>query len=337
MTPPATTVLPTFADIEAAAIRIAGQVVVTPVLTSRTLDEETGVYAHLKSEHLQRAGAFKFRGASNAIARLDPAVRARGVVAFSSGNHAQAIALAARNHGVAATIVMPTNAPRPKREATAGYGATVMLYDPATESREAIAARIAADTGATLIPPFDHPDVIAGQGTAALELFDAIGPLDWLLVCCGGGGLLAGSALSAAARSPGCRVVGVEPEAGDDVTRSFRTRTRQTVSHPQTIADGARTAAPGDLTLPIILEHVHDVVTVPDAALVDSVRFMALRMKQVIEPTGVLALAALRSGAVRPERGARVGIVLSGGNIDPAMLAWILHDDTSRSSTPPTS
>lgn len=326
---------PTFAAVEQAAARLAGVAHRTPVLTSRTLDAETGMHVFLKGEHVQRGGAFKFRGAWNAITALPPDVRARGIVAFSSGNHAQAVALAAQLHGVAATIVMPRASPRPKRDATAGYGATVVLYDPATESREAIGEAIAAERGATLLPPFDHPDIIAGQGTAALELFDEVGSLDWLLVCCGGGGLLAGSALAAAARAPECRVVGVEPEAGDDVTRSFRTRTRQSVTLPQTIADGARTAAPGLLTLPIILERVHDMVTVPDAALVDSVRFMALRLKQVLEPTGVLALAALRSGAIRPAPGARVGVILSGGNIDPAMLAWIMHDDADRSPTPP--
>jgi threonine dehydratase len=326
---------PTFADVERARDRIAGVAHRTPVLTSHTLDRRTGVRALLKGEHLQRVGAFKFRGGYNAIAALAPEVRARGVVAFSSGNHAQAIALAAQLHAIPATIVMPVNAPRTKREATVGYGARVVLYDPATESREAIGASLAADSGATLIPPFDHPDVIAGQGTAALELVDDVGPLDWLLVCCGGGGLLGGSALAAAARSPGCRVVGVEPAAGDDVTRSFRTRTRQSVTNPRTIADGARTAAPGLLTLPIILEHVHDMVTVPDDALVEAVRFMALTMKQVIEPTGGLALAALLSGAVRPAPGARVGVILSGGNVDAAMLHWILTDAADRPPTPP--
>lgn len=329
--------IPTFADVEAAATRLAGIAHVTPVLTSRTLDRELGMQLHLKGEHLQRVGAFKFRGAYNAIAALDPVVRARGVVAYSSGNHAQAIALAAQLHGIPATIVMPANAPRPKREATLGYGASVILYDPVRESREAIAQARAADSGGTLLPPFDHPDVIAGQGTAALELFASVGALDWLIVCCGGGGLLAGSALAAGARSPGCRVVGVEPEAGDDVARSFRTRSRQSVANPQTIADGARTASPGLLTLPIILEQVHDVVTVPDSALVEAARFMLLRLKQVVEPTGVLALAALRSGVIRPAPGARVGVIISGGNVDPAMLQWMLFDDALRPATPPAS
>ncbi|MCU0648520.1 MAG: threo-3-hydroxy-L-aspartate ammonia-lyase [Gemmatimonadaceae bacterium] len=327
---------PTWADVAHARERIAGAAHRTPVLTSRTLDTRTGVRAFLKGEHLQRIGAFKFRGGFNAIAALSPEVRARGVVAFSSGNHAQAIALAAQQHGIPATIVMPTNSPRTKREATAGYGARVVLYDPTTESRETIGAAIAAESGATLIPPFDHPDVIAGQGTTAAELIEDVGPLDWLLVCCGGGGLLSGCALAAAQLSPGCKVVGVEPEAGDDVTRSFRSGERQFVTLPDTIADGARTPAPGLLTLPIILAHVHDMVTVPDRALIEAARFMALTMKQVIEPTGGLALAALLTGAVRPAPGARVGVVLSGGNVDAAMLRWMLMDDTDRPATPPT-
>ena len=316
---------PTFADITAARSRLAGVAHRTPVLTSRTLDERVGAKVYLKGEHLQRMGAFKFRGAYNALAAMSPEVRARGIVAFSSGNHAQAVALASRLFGVKSTIVMPSNAPAAKLAATTAYGATVVQYDPAESGREELARRIQRETGASLVPPFDHADVIAGQGTAAAELIEEVGPLDLLLVCCGGGGLLSGSALASRTMSPACKVIGVEPELGDDITRSFKSRVLVTLPKPPaTIADGARTLAGGEITFPMVCNLVDDMVTVPDAALVDAVRFAMLTMKQVMEPTGVLALSAVLSGAVRPPSGAKVGVIISGGNCDAAMLQWIL-------------
>jgi threonine dehydratase len=326
--------LPTFADVEAARTRLAGVAHRTPVVRSRTLDAMVGAEVFLKAENLQRVGAFKFRGGYNALARIPVEERHRGVVAFSSGNHAQAVALAAQLLGIPATIVMPRSAPAAKRAATAGYGATVVLFDPSEDAREAVAARIVAETGAMLVPPFDHPDVIAGQGTAAAELFEEVGPLDALLVCVGGGGLLSGCALAARAMSPGCRVIGVEPALGDDVTRSFATGTIQRLPDvPATIADGARTLAPGALTFPLIQANVDAMVTVPDDALVEAVRFMLLRGKLLLEPSGALGLAALTSGVVRPT--GRVGVILSGGNVDAEMLRWLLLDDAERPAVPP--
>ena len=305
----------TYDDVVAAAERLRGHAHRTPVATSRTLDEALGARVFLKCENLQRMGAFKFRGAYNALSKLTGAERNRGVLAYSSGNHAQAVALACRLLGTRATVVMPSDAPAAKRAATEGYGARIVSYDPATEKREAIAARMQAEGGAVLLPPFDHPDVIAGQGTAAAELIAEAGSLDVLLVPCGGGGLLSGSALSARALSPGCRVVGVEPEAGDDATRSFHTRTLQTVVNPRTIADGARTPSLGRYTFPLVLENVDDMVTVADDELIDAMRFVWERMKLVVEPTGALGLAAARAGRV-DVRGRRVGVILSGGNVD---------------------
>ena len=260
--------LPGFADVLDAADRIAGVANRTPVLTSRTVDARTGAAVFFKAENFQRAGAFKFRGAYNALSRLGGDARRRGVITFSSGNHAQATALAGRLLGVPVTIVMPADAPAVKLEATLGYGGTIVMYDRERENREEIGRRLSQEQGLTLIPPYDHRDIIAGQGTAALELFDEAGPLDVLLVCCGGGGLLSGCALAASGRSPGCRVIGVEPAAGDDATRSFRTGTLQTVHNPPTIADGARTPSLGTLTFPLVLRHVHDMVTVTDEALI---------------------------------------------------------------------
>jgi threo-3-hydroxy-L-aspartate ammonia-lyase len=326
--------LPTFEDVERARDRLAGHAHRTPVVTSRTLDALTGTTAFLKCENLQRMGAFKFRGAFNALSALPDAARAAGVVAYSSGNHAQAVALSARLLGMPATIVMPSNAPKAKLDATEGYGARVVRYDPGEDKREVVAQRIVAETNATLIPPFDHADVIAGQGTATAELIEQIGPLDALLVCCGGGGLLTGSAMAAHALSPGCRVIGVEPELGDDMTRSFRTRTPQRLSSaPATIADGARTLGPGLLTFPLLLQHVDDMVTVSDDDLVAAVRFALIRLKLVIEPSGALGLAALMSGKARVS--GRVGVIVSGGNVDPEMLRWILLDDADRPAIPP--
>jgi threonine dehydratase len=311
----------TYDDVAAAAERLAGQAHRTPVATSRTLDERLGARVFLKCENLQRMGAFKFRGAYNAIAQIAPADRARGIVAYSSGNHAQAVALASRLLGASATIVMPKDAPAAKLRATEGYGARVIRYDPATESREAIAAAIHAESNATLIPPFDHPHVIAGQGTAARELIEDHGPLDLLLVPCGGGGLLSGSALSARRLAPGCRVVGIEPEAGDDGTRSFRTGTLQTVKNPRTIADGARTPSLGVITFPLIRAVVDDMTTVSDPQIVEGMRFLWERMKLVVEPTGAMGLAALLAGGVPFASGARIGVILSGGNVDLAQAA----------------
>lgn len=312
---------PTFADVQAARRRLEGVAHRTPVLTSATLDARVGASVFLKAEHLQRIGAFKFRGGYNALAAMSPEDRAKGVVAFSSGNHAQAVALAARLFGVPATIVMPHNAPAAKLAATEGYGARVVKYDPSEASREVLARQLVAETGATLVPPFDHPDVIAGQGTAAAELLDEVGPLDVLVACVGGGGLLSGTALAARGMSPGCQVWGVEPVLGDDVTRSYATKTLVALpAVPATIADGARTISASALTLSLILQHVDGMATVPDDALLDAMRFVMLRMKQVVEPSGVLALAGVLTGVIPVKPGARVGVIVSGGNVDAEML-----------------
>jgi threonine dehydratase len=305
----------TYEDVAAAAERLRGVARRTPVETSRTLDERLSAHLCLKCENLQRAGAFKFRGAYNAIAKLAPAERARGILTYSSGNHAQAIALACRLLGASATIVMPENAPAAKRRATEGYGARIVSYDPARARREEIAEALRREADPVLLPPYDHADVIAGQGTAALELLEETGELDLLLVPCGGGGLLSGSALSARALAPRCRVIGVEPELADDATRSFRTRALHTVVNPPTIADGARTPSLGKLTFPLVLQHVDDMVTVSDDDLVRAMRFAWERMKLVVEPTGVLGLAAALRGKVEVA-GRRVGVILSGGNVD---------------------
>jgi threonine dehydratase len=273
-----------------------------------------------KCENLQRAGAFKFRGAYNAMSRLSPDERRHGVVAFSSGNHAQAVALAGQILGIPRVIVMPADAPGVKRAAAEAYGAEIVPYDREHDDREAIGRRLAEERGLALIPPYNHPDVIAGQGTAALELFEETGPLDVLLVPCGGGGLLAGSALAAGALSPGCAVVGVEPEAGDDATRSFRTKHLQTVKNPQTVADGARTASLGSLTFPLVLQHVSDMATVNDRALLAAMFYLWERLKLVVEPTGALGAAAAFEGKV-PVMGRRVGVILTGGNVDLSQVS----------------
>jgi threo-3-hydroxy-L-aspartate ammonia-lyase len=307
--------LPTFQDVTDAAARLAGAAHRTPVFTSRTLDGRLSARLFLKAENLQRAGAFKFRGAYNAISRLRPEERGRGVLTYSSGNHAQAIALASRLLGAKATVVMPDDAPAAKRAATLGYGARIVTYDRSRERREDVARRLQAEGDPVLIPPYDHADVIAGQGTAVKELLEETGPLDVLLVPCGGGGLLSGSALSARHLSPGIRIVGVEPEAADDATRSFRTGVLQAVDNPQTIADGARTPSLGTLTFPLVRGLVNDMVTVSDDDLVRAMRFLWERMKVVVEPTGALGLAAALQGKVGVE-GKKVGVVLSGGNVD---------------------
>jgi len=311
----------TYADVEAAAGRLAGVAHRTPVATSRQFDALAGCRAFFKCENLQRMGAFKFRGAYNALAKLPADARRRGVVAFSSGNHAQAVALAGRLLGIPATIVMPADAPAVKVAATREYGAEVIFYDRAAgESREAVGERVSREKGATVIPPFDHPDVVAGQGTAAKELLEDAGPLDYLFVCCGGAGLLSGCAVAASHLSPATRVIGVEPAAGDDAARSFRTRTLQRVENPVTIADGARTQSMGAVTFPLVLRHVHDIITVTDAELVEAMRFLWERMKLVVEPTGALATAGVLSRAI-DVRGRRVGIILSGGNVDLRAMA----------------
>ena len=305
----------TYEDVRAAHERLRGVAHRTPVLTSRTLNALCRNEVFLKCELFQRTGSFKFRGAYNALAQLSPEQRRRGVVAFSSGNHGQAVALAGKLLGVPTVIVMPRNATRVKVEATRGYGAEVVLYDPDETEREALARRLVEERGLTLIPPFDHPHVVAGQGTAAKELFEDVGPLDYLLVPVGGGGLLAGSLLSARALAPRCRVYGVEPEAGDDGVRSLRTGTLQRVENPQTIADGANTPSLGRLPFAIIKELAAGMLTAPDEELVRAMRFLWERLKLVVEPTGVLGLAPLLHGRLGIE-GWRVGVIISGGNVD---------------------
>jgi len=308
----------TYDDVAAAAERLDGVVHRTPVLTSRTFDERVGAQVFFKGEHQQRTGAFKIRGGYNAVHQLSPEQKERGVITYSSGNHAQAIALSGRLLGVDATIVMPENAPQVKLDATRGYGAEIVTYDPAETVREELGQTIADERGLTLIPPYDHPDVAAGQGTAGKELFEQVGELDALLVCLGGGGLLSGCALAARHFAPDCTVIGVEPEAGDDGKRSLETGELQTVENPDTIADGARTPYLGpEVTFPLIREHVDDIVTVSDDALLRTMHFVWERMKQVIEPTGALAAAALHDGVV-PGHHRRIGVLISGGNVDLA-------------------
>lgn len=318
-----TPVLPTFDDVLAAAQRLRGHAQRTPVLRSRTADAELGAELFFKCENFQRMGAFKFRGAFNALARFSDAQRRAGVVAFSSGNHAQAVALAAQILGMPATIVMPQDAPAAKLAATRGYGGQVVLYDRYRDDREQIGRELALRHGLTLIPPYDHPDVIAGQGTAALELLDEVGPLDALFVCVGGGGLLAGSALATRARAPAARIYGVEPEAGNDGQQSFRSGRLVRIDTPQTIADGAQTQQLGAIPFEIIRRDVTDILTASDAQLVDAMRFFAERMKLVIEPTGGLGFAAAR--AMKAElKGQRVGVIISGGNVDLARWCTLL-------------
>jgi threonine dehydratase len=309
-----------YADVLAAAGVLRGRAHRTPVLTSRTVDARTGARVFFKCENLQRGGAFKFRGAYNALANLAADARRKGVVAYSSGNHAQAVALAGRLLGVPVIIVMPGDAPSVKVDATRGYGAEVVLFDRSREDRVAITSALAAERGMTIIPPFDHPHIVAGQGTTALELIEETGPLDILLVPCGGGGLLSGCAIAAEALSPGVRTIGVEPAAGDDVMRSFRSGTIQHVNNPDTIADGARTSAPGAITFPLIMRHVADILTVDDAELLSAMWYLWERMKTIVEPTGALGAAALLERKLEVA-GKRVGVVLSGGNADVKHLA----------------
>ncbi len=317
--------LPTFDDVAAAAARLHGHAHRTPVMRSRMLDQALGAEVYFKCENLQRMGAFKFRGAFNALSQFSSAQRRAGVVAFSSGNHAQAIALSASLLGMSATIVMPQDAPAAKVAATRGYGGNVVLYDRYTEDREAIGRKLAEQHGLTLIPPYDHPDVIAGQGTAAMELFEDVGALDALFVCLGGGGLLSGSALAARALAPACKVYGVEPEAGNDGQQSFRSGAIVRIDTPKTIADGAQTQQLGAYTFAIIRRDVDDIFTATDAQLVAGMRFFATRMKLMVEPTGCLGFAAACE-MKEQLRGLRVGVVLSGGNVDLERFCALLGD-----------
>ncbi|AYL61719.1 MULTISPECIES: threo-3-hydroxy-L-aspartate ammonia-lyase [Citrobacter] len=307
--------LPDYHDVAAAAERIAGYANKTPVMTSRTVNEEFGADVFFKCENFQRMGAFKFRGAMNALRQFTPEQRAAGVVAFSSGNHAQAIALSAKLLGIPATIIMPHDAPAAKVAATKGYGGHVVMYDRYTEDREKIGRDLAEKQGLTLIPPYDHPHVIAGQGTATKELIEEVGALDALFVCLGGGGLLSGSALAARHLSPDCLIYGVEPEAGNDGQQSFRSGKVVHIDTPKTIADGAQTQHLGQHTFPLIQKHVNDILTVSDDELIAAMKFIAERMKMVVEPTGCLGFAAARARKAGL-RGKRIGIIISGGNVD---------------------
>lgn len=315
--------LPDYGDVVAAAERIAGYANRTPVMTSRTVNEAFGAEVFFKCENFQRMGAFKFRGAMNALLQFTPAQRTAGVVAFSSGNHAQAIALSAKLLGIPATIVMPLDAPAVKVTATKGYGAKVVTYDRYTEDREQIGRDLAQKYGLTLIPPYDHPHVIAGQGTAAKELIEEVGPLDALFVCLGGGGLLLGSALAARHLSPECAIYGVEPEAGNDGQQSFRSGKIVHIDTPKTIADGAQTQHLGAITFPLIQQNVDDILTASDDELIAAMTFFAERMKMVVEPTGCLGFAAARARKATLQ-GKKVGIIISGGNVDISRYAALL-------------
>jgi threo-3-hydroxy-L-aspartate ammonia-lyase len=316
----------TYDDVARAHERIKGQAKRTPVLTSSTADALTGARVFFKCENLQRMGAFKFRGAFNALSQLSSAESARGVIAFSSGNHAQAVALAGKLLGIKTLIVMPADAPQVKLEATRGYGAEIVLYRK-DENREAVTLKLAEERKLTLIPPFDHPHVIAGQGTAAKELIEDAGPLDALLVPCGGAGLLSGCAIAARHLLPECRVIGVEPAAGDDATRSFKEKKLITIEVPETIADGARTTSLGSLTFPLVLRYVSDMLTVTDDELLRAMFWLWERMKIVVEPTGALGFSALFTKQF-DAKGLRVGVILSGGNVD---LRWAAETLRSRS------
>ena len=302
--------------------RLEGYANITPTMTSGTLNNLVGADVHLKCENFQKMGAFKFRGAFNSISKLSAKEKSNGVITYSSGNHAQAVALVGKMLNVKTTIVMPGNAPAIKLAATKGYGGNVIEYDPQTQSREDIALKIQEEQGLTMIPPFDHLDVIAGQGTAVLELFDQAGPLDMLLTPCGGGGLLSGSAIAAKGVNPDCTVIGVEPELADDACRSFKTGTLHTVKNPATIADGTRTSSLGKITFPLVLEHVDDMVAVSEKDIIHAVQFLFFRMKLVVEPSGVLGLAALFSKKIAPKK--KTGIILSGGNIDAKTMGFIM-------------
>jgi threonine dehydratase len=311
-------------DVQAAARRLLHRIHRTPVVSCQSVDDASGYQVFLKCENLQRAGAFKIRGALNKLLTLAPEDRARGVVAFSSGNHAQGVALAARLVGTTAIICMPKDAPRLKLEATRNYGAEVVFYDRHHDDREAVARRIAAETNRVLVPPYDDYAIMAGQGTAALELFQDVPSLDALVTPVGGGGLMAGCATVARSLIPGIKVFGVETETANDTFLSFRKGERVTIPPPSTIADGIRLTTPGALTFPVLQERLTDVVLVSDAEVREAVRFLALRAHMVAEPTGAVGAAAVMSGRLPLPRGARVGVVISGGNVDPELLIEIL-------------
>jgi threo-3-hydroxy-L-aspartate ammonia-lyase len=315
--------LPTHEDVLAAARRLQGHAHKTPVLRSATADARLGAQLFFKCENLQRMGAFKFRGAFNAISQFDERQRQAGVITFSSGNHAQAIALSARILGVPATILMPLDAPQAKIAATRGYGGEVILFDRYQQDREALGAQLAAQRGLTLIPPYDHPHVMAGQGTAAQELLEEVGTLDYLLVPCGGGGLLSGSALAVRALAPKCKLYGVEPEAGNDGQQSLRKGEIVNIATPSTIADGAQTQHLGRFTFEVIRRDVDDILTATDPQLVEAMKFFAERMKIIVEPTGCLGFAAACHAGL-PLQGRRVGVILSGGNVDLARFAQLV-------------
>jgi len=309
--------------IKAAQKRIEGHAHVTPIMTSRTLNHLSGAEIFLKCENFQRMGAFKFRGAYNAMSRLTADQKKHGVITHSSGNHAQAVALVGRLIGIKTVVVMPDDAPLIKRAATEAYGASVIGYDPAETSREKISQDLSIRHGYTLVPPYDHIDIVAGQGTAAMELLDELNCLDMLLVPCGGGGLLSGCAVAARAMSANCRVIGIEPKSADDAAKSFHSGKLHTVTNPPTIADGTRTPSLGKVTFPLVLKYVDDMQTVSENAIMEAVKFLFYRMKLVVEPSGALGVAALLSGEVQAQ--GRVGIILSGGNIDGATMEMILE------------
>lgn len=312
-----------FKLVKEAQKRLEGQAHVTPVETSQTLNRITGAQVFLKCENFQRMGAFKFRGAFNAMSQLTDEQKKRGVITHSSGNHAQAVALVGRLLGIQTTVVMPDDAPAVKRTATEQYGATVIDYNPVEKTREKISEELLGEHGYTLVPPYDHINIVAGQGTAALELFEKMEALDMLLVPCGGGGLLSGTAIAAKGIDPRCRVTGIEPELADDATKSFHSGTLHTVKNPPTIADGTRTPSLGKLTFPLVQEYVDDMKTVSENAIIEAVKFLFYRMKLVVEPSGALGLAALLGGAVKPK--GRTGVILSGGNMDGQTMKQILE------------
>jgi len=303
--------------------RLSGIVNRTPVITSNTLNKIAGAEIFLKCENFQKVGAFKFRGAFNAISQLTDAEKSKGVITYSSGNHAQAVALVGKILGIKTTVVMPNNAPVIKKNATQSYGANIIEYDPEKETREEIAKHISEINGYTLIPPFDHMNIVAGQGTAALELFKEVKNLNLLLVPCGGGGLLSGSAIAVKGLCPGCKVIGIEPEVADDAAKSFHTKVLHTVKNPPTIADGTRTASLGKITFPLVLKYVDDMLTVSEKDIIEAVKFLFYRMKIVVEPSGALGIAALLSNVVKPN--GKTGIIISGGNIDKETMTLILN------------
>jgi threonine dehydratase len=312
-----------FKELLDAKERLTGVANLTPVMTSSTLNDIVKANVFLKCENFQKVGAFKFRGAYNAISKLSDQEKSRGVITYSSGNHAQAVSLVGKLLRVKVTVVMPFNAPVIKRAATAGYGADIIEYNPTEQLREEVALKIQEKYGYSLIPPFDHEDVIAGQGTAALELFEEVNTLNYLLAPCGGGGLLSGTAIAAKGMNKGCKVIGIEPELADDAVCSFRTGVLHSVKNPATIADGTRTASLGKITFPLVLEYVDAMETVTEKAIMEAVKFLFFRTKLVVEPSGALGIAALLSGAVKTE--GKVGVIISGGNIDAATMNMILN------------